>query len=140
MRISGFSSLFSAIAVFFSTLSATCAEKYSGSLGKERKNPEILTNLRRKRLTFKTFRANDRRWKFLIEPFSVHQDGPAKIAIPGLKFSIEIENFEPGLKISIEVEFFRSQGPLGKREKGGCKQAMFGHRNFNSPSWPKLLL
>ena len=31
----------------------------------------------------------------------------------GLKFSIEIENFEPGLKFSIRIDFFRSQGPLG---------------------------
>ena len=42
----------------------------------------------------------------------------------GLKFSIEIENFdrklkifEPGLKFSIGIEFFRSQGPLGSGQE-----------------------
>ena len=50
VRISGFSSLFSAIAVFLALSGKMCWRKL-GSLGKERKNPEILTKLVRKRLT-----------------------------------------------------------------------------------------
>ena len=50
VRISGFSSLFSAIAVFLAPSGKECAENTAIARKREEK-PEILTNLMRKRLT-----------------------------------------------------------------------------------------
>ena len=73
---------------------------------------------------------------FLMEPFSVHQEGPANrnIGIENFdrdcKFQMEIEIFKLGLKFSIGIELFRSQGPL--RKGPNERYQTLGQRNQGS--------
>ena len=121
VRISGFSSLFSAIAVVFLALSGKCAE--NTAIAEQRdENPESLTNLVRKRSTRYTWPGSEIRywnWKvYTPHPiyFGVSHKGSHERCLPFWKW-----NGKSGRKLKQKKKQGRTPLPPQKREQNGKK-------------------